>query len=184
MFRYIVFDTETPNFRNDSICSIGISVVEGGRITQERYDLVNPEAHFDSFNVQLHGIAPEMVKDAKIFPDVWEELAPLMASGVLIAHNAPFDLGVLSKLFYRYGIEKEADSYGCTVQMGRKFLPNASHHKLNTLCDLLQIPLNHHNAASDSHACAELLCYYLAMGFPVEEQIKKWDYHKNPPRRW
>lgn len=184
MFRYIVFDTETPNSRNDSICSIGISVVEGGQITEERYDLVDPEARFDAFNVQLHGIAPEMVVHAKTFPVLWEEIAPLMTSGVLIAHNAPFDLGVLSKLFRRYGIEKTPDFYGCTVQMGRKFLPQAPNHKLNTLCDLLQIPLDHHNAASDSHACAELLCYYLSMGFPVEEQIKKWDYHKIPARHW
>ena len=40
MGRYIVFDTETPNSRNDSICSIGISVVEDGKIVEERYDLV------------------------------------------------------------------------------------------------------------------------------------------------
>lgn len=184
MFRYIVFDTETPNARNDSICSIGISVVECGRIIQERYDLVDPQCHFDPFHVQLHGISPQMVEHAKTFPVLWEEIAPLMESGVLIAHNAPFDLGVLSKLFRRHGIRKNPDYYGCTVQMGRKFLPEAENHKLNTLCDLLQIPLDHHNAASDSHACAELLCYYLSMGFPVEEQIRKWDYSQFPARRF
>lgn len=67
MNRYIVFDTETPNSRNDSICSIGISVVENGEIVEERYDLVDPEARFDVFNVQLHGISPDMVRHEKNF---------------------------------------------------------------------------------------------------------------------
>lgn len=184
MDRYIVFDTETPNCRNDSICSIGISVVENGKIIEERYDLVDPEARFDVFNVELHGISPEMVRYEKNFPVLWEEIAPLMDSGVLVAHNASFDLGVLSKLFRRYGICREADDYACTVQLGRKCLPGAPNHKLNTLCGLLGIPLDHHNAASDSHACAELLCYYLEQGLPVEQYVKRWEYAKGGRSRW
>ena len=184
MNRYIVFDTETPNSWNDSICSIGISVVEHGVIVEERYDLVDPEARFDVFNVELHGISPEMVRFEKNFPVLWEEIEPIMNSGILVAHNAPFDLGVLGKLFRRYGISRSGDDYACTVQLGRKCLPNAPNHKLNTLCDMLGITLDHHNAASDSHACAELLCYYLAQGFPVERYIKRWEYGKQARRYW
>lgn len=179
-----MFDTETPNARNDSICSIGITVVEDGRIVEERYDLVDPEARFDVFNVELHGISPDMVRFEKNFPVLWEEIAPIMSSGVLVAHNAPFDLGVLSKLFRRYGISRTPDPYVCTVQLGRKCMPQAPNHKLNTLCDLLGIELDHHNAASDSHACAELLCHYLSMDFPVARYVKPWDYNKISRSRW
>ena len=184
MNRFIVFDTETPNCRNDSICSIGITVVEDGRIVDERYDLVDPEARFDVFNVQLHGISPEMVRYEKNFPVLWEELAPIMDSGVLVAHNASFDLGVLSKLFRRYGMRRQPDPYLCTVQLGRICIPAAPNHKLNTLCDLLGIALDHHNAASDSHACAELLCRYLNLGLLAENYVKYWDYSKTGFRRW
>lgn len=184
MNRYIVFDTETPNCRNDSICSIGITVVENGSIVEERYDLVDPEARFDVFNVELHGISPDMVRFEKNFPVLWEEISPIMDSGVLVAHNAPFDLGVLSKLFRRYGISRSADPYVCTVQLGRKCLPDAPNHKLNTLCEMLGIQLDHHNAASDSHACAELLCYYIEQGLPVEQYVKPWDYTKGGRSRW
>ena len=182
--RYIVFDTETPNCRNDSICSIGITVVENGSIVDERYDLVDPEARFVVFNVELHGIRPDMVRFEKNFPVLWEEIAPIMDSGVLVAHNAAFDLGVLGKLFRRYGISRAGDDYACTVQLGRKCLPQAPNHKLNTLCELLGIQLDHHNAASDSHACAELLCYYISQGLPVEQYIKRWDYAKPSRRYW
>ena len=184
MNRYIVFDTETPNSRNDSICSIGIAVVEDGKIVEERYDLVDPEARFDVFNVELHGICPDMVRFEKNFPVLWQELEPIMDSGILVAHNAPFDLGVLSKLFRRYGIQRRPDPYLCTVQLGRKCIPDAPNHKLNTLCQLLDIPLDHHNAASDSHACAELLCYYLSQGLPVWDYVKQWDYTKGGRSRW
>lgn len=176
MERYIVFDTETPNCRNDSICSIAVAVVEDGKIVDERYDLVDPEARFDVFNVQLHGISPEMVRFEKNFPVLWQELEPLMNSGILVAHNARFDLGVLGKLFHRYGISRSPDPYLCTVQLGRICLPQAPNHKLNTLCSLLEIPLDHHNAASDARACAELLCHYARQGMELKNHVKYWNY--------
>ena len=91
--RYIVFDTETPNSRNNRMSAIGISVVEDGVITREFATLVNPEAHFDPFNIQLTGITPEAVEAAPTFPALWQELEPLFDSGMLVAHNAPFDMG-------------------------------------------------------------------------------------------
>jgi len=184
MDRYIVFDTETPNCRNDSICSIGIAVVEDGEIVSERYDLVDPEARFDVFNVELHGICPDMVRFEKNFPVLWQEIAPLMSSGVLVAHNAPFDLGVLGKLFRRYGISRQPDPYLCTVQLGRKCMPEAPNHKLNTLCQLLDISLDHHHAASDARACAELLCHYQRKGLQIKNYVKQWDYIKCARGRW
>ena len=159
-------------------------MVEDGKIVDERYDLVDPEARFDVFNVELHGIHPDMVRHEKNFPVLWEEIAPLMGSGILVAHNATFDLGVLSKLFRRYGIAKSPDPYVCTVQLGRKCIPEAPNHKLNTLCDLLGISLDHHNAASDSRACAELLCHCLSREFPVEQYVKQWDYNRISRSRW
>ena len=184
MNRYIVFDTETPNSRNDSICSIGIAVVENGEIVQERYDLVDPEARFDVFNVELHGICPDMVRFEKNFPVLWQELEPIFDSGILVAHNASFDLGVLSKLFRRYGMHRSPDTYACTVNLGRKCIPEAPNHKLNTLCDLLNIPLDHHNAASDARACAELLCTYMRKGLRIKDYVKQWDYNKQSMGRW
>ena len=102
--RYIVFDTETPNSRNNRISAIGISVVEDGVITREFATLVNPEAHFDPFNIQLTGITTEAVEAAPTFPALWQELEPLFDSGMLVAHNAPFDMGVLAKCLDAYGI--------------------------------------------------------------------------------
>ena len=102
--RYIAFDVETPNAASDRMSAIGITVIEGGCILSEYATLVDPECRFDPFNIALTGITPEAVAGQPAFPALWEAIAPIMESGVLIAHNAPFDLSVLSKCLRGYGI--------------------------------------------------------------------------------
>lgn len=160
---YVAFDVETPNSRNDRMSAIGVVVVENGEQTLNFYSLVNPEEPFDAFNIQLTGITPRMIRNQPTFPVLWELLRPLLDRGILCAHNAVFDLGVLGKCLRDYGIDwKPAAEYVCTCQMGRKLLPQAENHRLNTLAELLDLPLQHHNALSDTKACAGLLQYYLS----------------------
>ena len=164
MYRYIVFDVETPNRYNNRMSAIGISVIEDGRITEEYFSYVNPEAVFDYFNIQLTGISEKTVADAPAFPDLWAEIEPIFSSGILVAHNAVFDLGVLKKCLQDYGIPwKESVRYCCTARMGRVLLPDMR-HRLNDLCDYYGIALDHHQADSDSHACAEILLRYFHSG--------------------
>ena len=63
MARFIVFDVETPNRKNNRMSAIDITVVEEGKITKEFYSLVNPESDFDYFNAKLTGISKASVKD-------------------------------------------------------------------------------------------------------------------------
>ena len=122
--RYIAFDVETPNHANDRMSAIGITVVEGGRIVEEHEALVDPEVPFDLFNIRLTGIGPDQVAGAPTFPALWREIRPLMDSGVLVAHNAPFDMSVLAKCLRGYGIRWHPTvRYACTCQMGRRLLP-------------------------------------------------------------
>ncbi len=174
--RYIAFDVETPNHYNNRISAIGISVVENGEITQEFYTLVDPETHFDSFNIAFTHITPEMVEGKPNFKALWQMIEPIMSSGMLVAHNAVFDMSVLSKCLNDYDIEwKKTTRYACTCQMGKKCLPSLKNHCLNTMCDSLGIALNHHNAGSDSHACAKLLIHYINNGFTPEEYSRPYD---------
>lgn len=167
--RYIVFDVETPNACNDRMSAIGITVVEDERITDSFYSLVDPEVRFDYFNIQLTGISAEDVQDAPNFSQLWEQIEPMMASGVLVAHNAPFDMGVLAKCLRAYGISWKAQvQYACTCAMGRKCYPAFPNHKLNTMCAYLNIGLDHHRADSDSTACAKLLLNYIEKGMPID----------------
>lgn len=174
--RYIIFDVETPNSRNDRMSAIGITIVENMKIFKGYYCLVNPETHFDSFNINLTGITPDMVKDKPNFKELWKMIEPIMNSGILIAHNAPFDMGVLAKCLRDYGILWMAQTkYACTCAIARKALPHLPNHKLNTLCNYLGLELDHHNAASDSNAAAQILLYYLSNNVDIEKYIKTYD---------
>lgn len=174
--RYIAFDVETPNCANDRMSAIGITVIEDGVIVDDFYSLVNPEARFDYFNVQLTGITPEMAEKAPTFSELWAELEPLMSGGTLITHNAPFDMGVLAKCLCAYKIEwQRAASYACTCAMGRVCYPELSNHKLNTMCAYLDLNLEHHNAGSDSRACGELLLDYMRHGLNISHYVRRYD---------
>jgi DNA polymerase-3 subunit epsilon len=172
--RYVVFDVETPNRYNSRISAIGISVVEDGRIVGEYYSLVDPEQPFDWFNSMLTGISEETVFDAPSFPEIWAQIEPVMSSGILVAHNASFDIGVLRKCLAGYEIAWKPSVQGiCTVVMGRNLLPGIS-HKLNDMCAYYGICLNHHRADSDSHACAEILLRYISQGAEPEKYIRTY----------
>lgn len=174
MARYIAFDVETPNRYNNRMSAIGITVIENGNITDSFFSLVNPEQPFDWFNTQLTGISAAMVADAPTFPKLWEQIEPLMHSGILVAHNASFDMSVLRSCLRDYGIPWQSAVPGvCTVIMGRRLLPGIS-HKLNDLCDYYGICLNHHQADSDSRACAEILLRYIESGANPEQFIRTY----------
>lgn len=172
--RYIAFDVETPNYSNNRMSSIGVAVVENGAITRTFSSLVNPECHFDRFNIALTGITPDMVRDAPTFPELWTStLEPLFSSGMPVAHNAGFDMRVLALCLTHYGIFwKETSPYICTVTLGRRTYPSFPNHKLDTMCDFLNIPLDHHRADSDAIACAKLLINYMEQG-TVPEKYKR-----------
>ena len=174
--RYIAFDVETPNARNNRMSAIGVTVVEDGQIVDSFSSLVNPETRFDRFNIALTGITPAMAADAPTFPELWAGLRPLMTSGLLVAHNAPFDMRVLAHCLRDYHLPAAPSTrYACTCRMGKRCYPDLPNHRLNTLCDHLDIPLDHHRADSDSRACAQLLLNYLDAGLEVERFIRTYD---------
>jgi DNA polymerase-3 subunit epsilon len=171
---YIVFDVETPNRANDRISSIGIAAVKDGRIVASYASLVDPETHFDRFNTQLTGIDAERVRNAPNFAQLWEKIAPIMSRGILVAHNAVFDMSVLRQCLRGYGIQWKTEAeYLCTVQIGRRVLPGMR-HSLDVMCDHYGIALDHHQAESDSLACAEILLRYMESGVDVSTFVKKF----------
>ena len=174
MNRYVVIDVETPNSGNTRMSAIGITIIEADRIVDSFFSYVNPEQPFESFNTELTGIDEKTVADAPTFPELWEKIQPLLESGMIVAHNAKFDLGVLKECLRAYGIEwKPAAPAICTVLIGRDKLPDIS-HKLNNMCAYYGILLDHHQADSDSQACAKILLRYMRDGIPVEQYIQDY----------
>ena len=117
---YVVFDVETPNRANDRMSAIGITAIKDNKIVANYFSLVDPETHFDYFNTQLTGIDADKVKGAPNFADLWKKIEPIMSKGILVAHNAVFDMSVLRACLRSYGITwKPFADYLCTVQINR-----------------------------------------------------------------
>lgn len=175
--RFIAFDVETPNGANDRMSAIGISVIEDNEIVREFDTLINPETYFDRFNIELTGISPYLIEDAPTFGQLWQLIEPLLSSGILLAHNAPFDLGVLARCLRAYDIPwKPYADYLCTCRMAKACWPQLVNHRLNTVSDYLGVSLDHHQASSDAHACAEIFCRCRKDGVRLRRFLRTYDF--------
>lgn len=154
---WVAIDFETATREANSACALGLAVVSGGRVTRTESWLIQPPFNEYEFrNTLVHGLTSEDTALAPDFAEVWWELAPLLAQGPLLAHNAPFDIRVLRALIASHQLTTPAYEYVCTVSLARKAFPRLVNHKLNTVCDHCGIALVHHDAASDAAACANL----------------------------
>ncbi len=164
---FVAIDFETADQGRDSACSVGLVRVENGVVVKKVVQLIRPPRleGGDLFSpapaafmfTYIHGIKPEQVLDAPTFGQAWPQFAPLF-QGVdfLAAHNAPFDSGVLAACCEVARLPKPAHRFICTVRLARSTW-NIYPTKLSNVCQHLSIELNHHEALSDAHACAQIV---------------------------
>lgn len=156
---FAAIDFETANAHRSSVCSVGIVIVEGGRITDTFYSLIRPIPDFYSYyNTAVHGLGPHDTASAPTFPEVWHHIAPRLKSLPLVAHNCAFDQGCLRAAFEAYGMPYPDYTFHCTYRTARKklgkLLPN---HRLDTVAAYCGFDLKaHHNALADAEACARI----------------------------
>lgn len=154
--KFTAIDFETANASMLSACSIGIVEFEDGVPVRETYTLIRPPEEYGKFNwynVRIHGIKATMVKDAPTFDKVWEQIRDSIDGQLIVCHNAAFDTVVLCRLLEYYGIAIPTFHYVCTVKISQLLWPEMENHKLDTVCNDLNIVLNHHEALSDARAC-------------------------------
>ena len=97
MNNFAAIDFETANERRDSACAVGLAWIEGGRVVRRESRLIRPpQLRFSPGNIRVHGILPADVRDAPTFPEVIAEFLPDLSGGLMLAHNAGFDMGVIT----------------------------------------------------------------------------------------
>lgn len=164
---FAFLDIETPNRRNDRICSIGVIRADSqGRVLDQMYSLVDPDTDFDAVNVGIHGITEFDVHGSPSFPRIWRSVWPLLNGATVVAHNARFDLTVLDKALNAHGIEHGPVEYVCTMTMAGEQLRDISSCRLDVVCRTCGVPLaSHHNAMDDAIACMGV---FFALNMPAE----------------
>ena len=156
---FAAIDFETANNERSSVCSVGIVIVRNGEIVDNFYSLIQPEPNYYNYWCsQVHGLCRDDTEDAPVFPDVWEEIAPLIEGLPLVAHNARFDEGCLKAVFRVYRMDYPDYVFRDTLMASRRIfgrsLPN---HQLQTVAAACGFDLTqHHHALADAEACAHI----------------------------
>ena len=101
-YSYVAVDLETTglDFTRSRIVSIGAVRIRGGRIHLGHIfnQLVNPGRHIPIEAIKIHGIGPQMVKDAPSGPEAMDTFLAYLGNDILVAHPAAFDLNFLNLL--------------------------------------------------------------------------------------
>ncbi|MGL5868845.1 exonuclease domain-containing protein [Clostridium chrysemydis] len=155
---FIAIDFETANEKRNSPCSIGIVVVENGKVKEKIHRLIKPkEMRFEPMNIWIHGIRPSMVEEEQEFDEVFKDIKHYFDGNLIIAHNAAFDISVLRNTLSLYDIEEPEFDYICTMKLSKNFYKGLENAKLNTVNELLGFKFKHHDALDDSLACSNIL---------------------------
>ena len=156
---FIAIDFETANFKRQSVCSVGLAIVENFKVVKTVNKLIKPTPnYYERINMSIHGIRPEMTENVLAFDELWPEIKPYLENNHIVAHNASFDFSALRYVLDSYEIEYPRLNYYCSMQISKKIYPGLVNYQLPTVCKHLQIDnLNHHDATSDAVACANIL---------------------------
>jgi DNA polymerase III subunit epsilon len=153
---FVAIDFETANLNADSACAIGLVKVENFQVVEQVEYLIRPPTNWFQFTY-IHDIDWSMVVDQPTFGELHPQIDKFLAGAdFLAAHNASFDRKVLAACRATYQIDRQPHKYLCTVQLARQqwqIRPT----KLSDVCHQLNIKLQHHNALSDAHACAQII---------------------------
>ncbi|HYT09125.1 MAG TPA: DEDD exonuclease domain-containing protein [Mycobacteriales bacterium] len=121
---FVVVDLETTGgaAEDSTITEIGAVKVLGGEVLGEFSTLVDPGRGIQPFVAVLTGITDTMVAAAPLIDAVLPAFLEFAGDAVLVAHNAPFDIGFLKAACARAGRDWPAPRVVDTALLARRVL--------------------------------------------------------------
>jgi DNA polymerase III subunit epsilon len=159
-FAAIDFETAGPSAA--SACSVGVVVVEGGRVVDRVGWLIRPPAGHDVFsewNVRIHGITPDRVVDAAGWAEQLDDLTAAIGDRPVVAHNARFDMGVLRAACFASGVGTPPLDYFCSLRVARRTYALTSYRLPVAAMAAGFEDFRHHDALADAEACAAIVVH-------------------------
>jgi len=167
--RFVAFDTETTGLSPVAARLVELSGVKfsaEGHVESSFSELIDPELDIPPESTAIHGITNDMVAGKPRFQSVVPAFFSWVGEGstVLVAHNAPFDLGFLEVAMAKLGIAGPDLPVLDTLHLSRRLLTDAPNHQLRTLIGHLGLePGEYHRALADSHHVRSMLIKLLAL---------------------
>lgn len=182
---FIAVDVETANQCRGSICQVGWSVVKDGTIVHTDVQLINPETYFDPFNVSIHGITEEDVREAPRFKDVKETFRQWLSSMPVISY------GLFDRAAFNLADDNNLDTLFVDQQPwinGQRIVRRAwpehfrQFYRLTYVTEVLDLYHKAHDAGSDAKVLAEAIVMAknkLGLNF---DELLKFAYQPMTPR--
>ncbi len=160
---FTVVDLETTGGSaagGSMITEIGAVKVRGGEVLGEFQTLVNPHSAIPPFIAVLTGITNSMVASAPPIDSALPAFLEFAQGTVLVAHNAPFDVGFLKHFAADLGHPWPMFEVLDTAKLARRVLtrdetPNCKLSSLAVLFSASTTP--NHRALSDARATVDVL---------------------------
>ncbi|MBA3527968.1 MAG: DEDD exonuclease domain-containing protein, partial [Propionibacteriaceae bacterium] len=188
---FCVVDLETTgSSETDAITEFGAVKVRGGEILGEFQTLVNPRSHIPPLIAVLTGITNRMVADAPTLSQVLPSFLTFAQQTVVVAHNAPFDVGFLRRACLEHHYPWPQWPVVDTVTLARQILlrdevPNC---RLATLAHHFHSPTTpNHRALPDARATVDVLHGLIErvgnLGVHTLEDLQEFSRRVSPQRR-
>ena len=137
----VFVDVETtglyPIF-GDRIVEVGALKVRDGQEVGTFVMFVDPLRPISPGASAVNHITDEMVRGQPTFPEIGPSFLSFIKDSILVAHNAPFDLGFLSLELRAAGLPPLSNPIVDTLQIARRYLRFDS-HALGYLADRFHI---------------------------------------------
>lgn len=159
---FVVVDLETTGGRpgDSAITEIGAVKVRGGEVLGELQTLVDPGGPVPPYIQVLTGITTSMLIGAPRIEEVLPSFLEFARGTVLVAHNAPFDVGFLRAAASATGHAWPGFRVVDTVRLARRVVTRdeAPNHKLSSLAALFRATTTpNHRALDDARATVDVL---------------------------
>jgi DNA polymerase-3 subunit epsilon len=133
--RYIAFDIETTGLnplRGDRMVEVGAVAIERGIMGEEFHRLIDIGRPIPKKAWRVHGITGEMLTGQPQAEEVLDDFRQFIDKGVLVTHNADFDIAFLAYECSRIG-QSLCSRHFCTLKISRKLFPGLPNYRLETV---------------------------------------------------
>ena len=159
---FVVVDLETTGGRpaDSAITEIGAVKVRGGEVLGEFQTLIDPGGPVPPFIQVLTGITTTMLVGAPHIEEVLPSFLEWARGCVLVAHNAPFDIGFLRANAAAMGYQWPGFRVADTVRLARRAVTRdeVPNYKLSSLAAFFRAATTpSHRALDDARATVDVL---------------------------
>lgn len=140
---FVVLDTETTGLepaKGEDMIEIAAQKILDRQVIGEYVQLIKATKPIPADAQGVHGISQaDLDRDGRPAKEVMPELVEFIGDAIIVAHNAPFDMGFINAHLERLGLPKLENKVLDTLELARRYLLLAS-YKLSNVAAYLKVP--------------------------------------------